>query len=161
MAKEVERKFLLEALPDSVSGITPLELEQGYLALDPEGKEVRLRKSGTQFWLTVKSSGDLVREEYEVTLTREQFEVLWPATAGKRLRKDRYKVPLGEWKAEIDIYQGPLKGLKVVEVEFPSEEAANAFEKADWMGREVTHLSFLKNKNLLQFERLESLMDLL
>ena len=161
MAKEIERKFLLPKLPDSIANHEPMRLEQGYLALDPEGQEVRLRKSASKYWLTVKSSGTLVREEYEVELDATQFNALWPATKGRRLSKDRYKIPLGPWKAEIDCYTEPLKGLMVVEVEFPDEAAAEGFEKEPWMGQEVTHLSFLKNKNLLQFESVESIMDLL
>lgn len=161
MAKEIERKFLLSQLPESIAHQKPMCLEQGYLALDPEGKEVRLRKSDSNYWLTVKSSGTLVREEYEVVLDTEQFEALWPATKGRRLSKERYEVPVGPWKAEIDCYMEPLRGLMVVEVEFPDEAAAKSFEKAPWMGQEVTHLSFLKNKNLLQFESVESIMDLL
>lgn len=161
MAKEIERKFLLSQLPESIANQKPMRLEQGYLALDPEGKEVRLRKSDSNYWLTVKSSGTLVREEYEVVLEAEQFEVLWPATEGRRLSKERYQVPVGPWKAEIDCYMEPLRGLMVVEVEFADEAAAKRFEKAPWMGQEVTHLSFLKNKNLLQFEGVESIMDLL
>ena len=89
MTKEIERKFLLSEWPTKISGLTPNLLEQGYLALDPEGKEVRLRKNGHQFWLTVKSDGDMVREEYEVELNETQFLKLWPATIGRRLRKDR------------------------------------------------------------------------
>ena len=28
-----------------------------------------------------------------------------------------------------------------------------------WMGKEVTHLNFMKNKNLLQFDRLDDLIE--
>ncbi len=54
----------------------------------------------------------------------EQFECLWPATAGRRVSKTRYEVPVGALTAELDQYSGELAGLMTVEVEFPSVEEA-------------------------------------
>ncbi len=51
----------------------------------------------------------------------------------------RYFYPLpGDLTAEIDIYEGNLKGLSVVEVEFPDIEAYKKFETPVWFGKEVT-----------------------
>ena len=74
MAKEIERKFLIAKLPELLNEATPTKLEQGYLALESDGNEVRLRKSADQYWLTIKTQGDLIREEYEVELSKAQFE---------------------------------------------------------------------------------------
>jgi CYTH domain-containing protein len=41
-------------------------------------------------------------------------------------------------KFEVDIYRGDLEGLMVAEIEFPSEEEANAFDPPGWLGDEVT-----------------------
>ena len=37
---------------------------------------------------------------------------------------------------EVDVYSGALTGLSVAEVEFGSEEAADAFEPPAWFGPE-------------------------
>ena len=161
MSAEIERKFLIRELPPGTLSESCLCIQQGYIALDPSGKEVRLRKSNEQFYLTVKSGGTLQREEYEIEIQQSQFETLWPSTEGKRLRKDRYLIDRDGYTIEIDVYHQPLKGLIVAEVEFDSEGEANLFVKEDWMGQEVTHLNFLKNKNLLQFESLEDLKSML
>ncbi len=157
MAQEIERKFLLTALPADAGTAPVVTLEQGYLALEENGPEVRLRRSGGQCWLTVKHGSGLVRREYETTISLDQYHELWPATEGRRLRKHRYLMQYEAWPVEIDVYSEPLQGLMVAEVEFPSMKSAMAFRPASWMGREVTHLSFLKNRELLKFRSAEAL----
>jgi len=161
MSIEVERKFLIRRLPLAISELQGKVIEQGYVALEPGGHEVRLRNSNGQFTLTVKSSGDMVRQEYEIGLTQEQFEQLWPATEGRQIQKDRYVLSRDGYVIEVDVYHKPLNGLMVAEVEFASTNLANDYVKEPWMGEEVTHLSFLKNRRLLDFESFESLTKLL
>ncbi len=57
---------------------------------------------------------------------------------GVRIVKDRYKIPLGAHTVELDVFAPPLAPLVLAEVEFPTEDAANAFTPPDWFGREVT-----------------------
>jgi CYTH domain-containing protein len=47
-------------------------------------------------------------------------------------------IPYGELKVELDVYEADLEGLKVAEVEFPSEDEAGNFQPPDWIGEEVT-----------------------
>lgn len=155
MAREIERKFLVNDLPFDPERYPHVEIEQGYLALEPEGNEVRLRNMAGQYFFTVKSQGGLVREEYEVELTKEQFETLWPGTTARRLQKNRYLFD----SFEIDIYKGRLQGLLVAEIEFEGEEQARSFEQPDWLGQEVTQINFLKNRKLLQFKNWESIQE--
>ena len=106
-------------------------IEQGYLALEMGGVQVRLRKTGANLSLTYKRNRDAAREEREVALTPEQFEVLWPATAERRLSKTRYDIPLGGLVVEIDVYGGRHEGLVVAEVEFSDEKEAADFAPPD------------------------------
>ena len=53
---EIERKFLVDRLPDGLDDNPSAEIEQGYLAITTE-VEVRVRRYGEQAFLTVKSSG--------------------------------------------------------------------------------------------------------
>ena len=161
MSLEIERKFLIEKLPKETEGLIPQKIEQGYLALEAGGREVRLRRQDQYFFLTVKSFGDLLREEYEVSLSEEQFSKLWPGTLGRRICKDRYVLNRSSCKVEIDRYRQPLTGLLIAEIEFPSIEAAQLFQKEAWMGLEVTHLNFLKNRELFQFKDLNALKKFL
>src|SRR3954447_24311632 len=102
---EIERKFLIRPPGAPIAGLAGKVIEQGYLADTP--LQVRLRRiDGTRFILTVKSGHGMVRGEHEVELTREQFDQLWPLTAGRRLRKRRYEVPHGALTVEVDVYEG-------------------------------------------------------
>jgi CYTH domain-containing protein len=136
--REIERKFLLKRLPDSLSSFPNEEITQGYLAAERGGVQVRLRKKGVVRSLTYKRGNKTAREEREIRLSAEQFDALWPATEGRRLTKIRYDVP---WKAhtiEVDIYTGRHDGVVVAEVEFPDEKTCAEFVPPDWLGEEVT-----------------------
>ena len=55
------------------------------------------------------------------------------------IEKRRYRVPLAdEYTAELHVHDGHLSGFSYVEVEFPTEQAANSFEPPSWFGHEVT-----------------------
>jgi adenylate cyclase len=144
---EIERKFLPTALPD---GEHPRRrLEQGYLAVDADGAEVRVRRADDTTTLTVKSAPGLVRVEEEIPIDERRFESLWRLTEGRRLVKTRHLVPLeGGLTAEVDVYDGGLSGLITAEVEFPSVEASQAFAAPEWLGREVTGDERYANRTL-------------
>jgi adenylate cyclase len=142
---EVERKFLVERLPEELGG-RARRIDQGYLALDDRsGAEVRLRRHGDDLSLTIKSTGGLARVEEELALDEATFESLWPLTDGRRIEKTRHELPGG---IELDVYEDDLAGLVVAEVEFPSEQDSAAFEPPDWFGEEVTEDQRYKNRSL-------------
>jgi alanine-glyoxylate transaminase/serine-glyoxylate transaminase/serine-pyruvate transaminase len=146
--REIERKFLLPAPPTELHGAVGEVLEQGYLAAEPGGAEVRLRRRPGRSSLTVKGPGDLIRSELEVPLSAEQFEALWPATAAARLVKVRHRLPLAAGHVDVDVYQGQLAGLVTAEVEFPTEEASERFVPPPFFGCEVTTDPRYKNREL-------------
>jgi len=136
--REIERKFLVKWLPDDLKRRRHWIIEQGYLATESAGRQVRLRKTGKATSLTFKVGRGSHREEREVTLSPKQFAALWPGTAGRRLRKVRYEIPCEGLLIEVDIYGGRHKGLVVAEVEFPNTASCGRFEPPSWFGREVT-----------------------
>ena len=137
-SREIERKFLIKRLPLQILRSRHFRMAQGYLANEPGGRHVRLRKTGRVGSLTFKVGRGSAREEREIRLSPKQFQLLWPATRGRRLRKTRYAVPWKKLTIEIDIYHGHNEGLVVAEVEFPSESACRKFKPPSWFGREVT-----------------------
>jgi adenylate cyclase len=136
--QEIERKFLLKQLPDQMNRSRHYVIEQGYLATEPAGRQVRLRKKGKTASLTFKVGRGAHREEREIKLSPKQFAALWPGTAGRRLRKVRYDIPWKNLLIEIDIYRGRHAGLVVAEVEFPDRITCRRFRPPSWFGREVT-----------------------
>ncbi len=138
MATEIERKFLPPELPDAAKGLSATAIEQGYVVIT-DALEVRLRRAAERRVLTIKRGSGEVREEVEIGLSDEHFELLWPLTESRRLRKDRRVYSLAEGRvAELDSYHGKLEGLLVAEVEFDSESECADFVAPTWLGREVT-----------------------
>jgi CYTH domain-containing protein len=149
MNQEIERKFLLKTLPPDLGRREGASIEQGYLAVEPHGFQVRLRKKGETAFLTVKGEPNgYARQETEVELSSAQFETLWPLTAGRRLRKTRYEIPFEKWTVEIDVYGGCNQGLVVAEVEFESEEEAHRFAPPGWFAQDVSGEAAYSNRNL-------------
>ena len=69
----------------------------------------------------------MTREEYNLPLTAEGYVHLRKKTDGLLITKKRYCIPLDPYTIELDIFEGDLAPLILAEVEFPSEEEANAF----------------------------------
>jgi adenylate cyclase len=136
---EIERKFLVETVPD-LRDVASVAIEQGYLALATSdgGAEVRLRRKGDELLLTIKGGTGKVRAEEELELDRERFDSLWPLTAGRRVSKRRHLIGLDRLTVELDVYEGELEGLVVAEIEFSDEAQADGFEPPPWLGRELT-----------------------
>jgi CYTH domain-containing protein len=146
---EIERKFLVADGAPALDASHSKSLRQGYLIVADAG-EARVRDADGSYTLTVKTGSGLVRGEYEIELSAEQFEALWPATEAQRVEKRRYRLAVGEYTAELDVYAGTLDGLMTVEVEFPSVEAAHAFSVPAWFGSEVTGVAGYSNAELAQ-----------
>lgn len=169
MSQEIERKFIVGDFQNVLDAIhacqshNSINIKQGYLAVEPQGNEVRLRcKTALGGWskhfLTVKSGQGLVREEAETKITEEQFATLWPLTAGRRLEKDRYTISfLNGLVVEVDVFNGALAGLILAEIEFINEEQAAAFQPFDWLGHEVTTDPRFKNQYLMTLENIHEL----
>ena len=146
--QEIERKYLVMQPPDGLDAYPHATIIQGYIAIPPEGTEVRLRQKGDRYFQTIKSKGERIRMELEIELTSAQFEALWPATEERRVEKIRYDVAYGPYTIELDIYQGRLTGLYTAEVEFDTLEACEAFVPPPWFGCELTADARYKNRNL-------------
>ena len=67
------RKYLIKKLPEDLAQYPHMEMEQAYLCTEPV---VRVRKEGEDYVLTYKSKGLMVREEYNLPLTKESYEHL-------------------------------------------------------------------------------------
>lgn len=142
---EIERKFLpvMEQLPFQPEDYPCRRIEQGYLCTDPV---VRVRRDNEDYYLTYKSKGMMVREEYNLPLTKEGYEHLIAKADGRIITKDRYVIPLGDGLSlELDVFQGDLAPLILAEIEFPDEQSARTYQPPEWLGEDVT--SSLKYHN--------------
>lgn len=162
---EIEKKYRVKELPKDYKSYCCKKIEQGYLCENPV---VRIRKveetnkigeKNIEYILTYKSKFGLkdnkevnaqVNNELEVLLNEEGYEHLKQKIDGNLIVKKRYIIPLfDDLKAELDIFEGCLEGLVVVEVEFPNEEEVETFVAPDWFGTDVTLDKRYANKNLI------------
>ena len=145
---EIERKFLVKELPENLESYEQKHICQGYMCTNPV---VCIRRSNDEYYLTYKGRGKMVREEHEFPLTVEAFEHMLPKIDGIIIDKVRYLIPLANGHtAELDIFQGVLAPLRLVEVEFASVEEAEQFEAPEWFGDDVTNSKEYHNSNLSQ-----------
>lgn len=143
---EIERKYLIDRIPDGLKETGRLTIEQGYLSTDPV---VRIRRQNDEYFLTYKSKGLMVREEYNLPLTKEAYEHLSAKTDGNLITKTRCLFPLDDAHTiELDIFHGRLEGLKLAEVEFATEEEAKNFQPPEWFGKDVTFSGEYHNSRL-------------
>jgi CYTH domain-containing protein len=147
---EIERKYLLSALPERARGAPSVEIEQGWM---PGGDpRTRLRREtsaeGVRFLRTIKQGRGLRRSEVEEDIPAAEFERLWPATEGCRVRKRRYRVSEGDLVWEVDEFRD--RPLVLAEVELPAE--GHPVELPAWLRpvlvREVTEESTYVNLSL-------------
>lgn len=145
---EIERKYLVHTLPKHLEQYPCKKIEQGYLNVEPV---VRIRRSDDSYILTYKGNGLMVREEYNLPLTKEAFDHLRTKVDGRLIQKRRYLIPYKEkYTIELDIFEDDLAPLLLAEVEFETEEEANNFIPPEWFGEDVTFTAGYHNSVLSQ-----------
>ena len=145
---EIERKYLIQTLPDNLETYPCRLIEQGYLNTSPV---IRIRRDNEKYELTYKSKGLMAREEYNLPLDETSYEHLKEKIDGHLIRKKRYMIPLTEeLTIELDVFEGHLAPLILAEVEFPSQEMAEAFIPPEWFGEDVTFSGKYHNSYLSQ-----------
>lgn len=147
---EIERKFLLKNFPGNIKKAKTEEILQGYLSM---GKNpLRVRQKGKIFELAKKLNvvlGDKSqREEIIIPIDKKEFKKLWPLTV-KYLKKTRFDYHLPyNLLAEIDVFRGKLTGFVMVEIEFKTTKARDAFVPPKWFGQDITHKHWSANSYL-------------
>ena len=138
---EIERKWLMEGYPD-LPHIEEVIQWQAYLSLQPVTVRIRSVETSekTDYWLTIKGKGGLVRTEVEMELDEGRFfalkDLVETPSAVKRLRT--YALPDGHILECSLVDEGEATAFYYAEVEFANEEEAGSFISPVYLGREVT-----------------------
>jgi len=143
---EIERKYLCNKLPNNFNNFKRLKISQGYICSEPT---IRIRKLNNSYFLTIKSKGEVSREELELEISQIEYNNLCEKVENNFVNKYRYLIPIeNNLVAELDIYLDELKGLITIEVEFDSIEECNEFIPPDWFGEDISYKNEYKNVNL-------------
>lgn len=146
MAKEIERKFLVDscAYRDMASGRH--ELLQGYLSRNPDST-VRVRILDNRAFITVKGrNSGCVRSEWEYEVPVDDAKDMLALCGGSLIHKTRWIVPLDGHIWEVDEFHGSHEGLVVAEIEL--RDAEERFSIPCFIGDEVTGNPAYYNSNL-------------
>lgn len=154
---EIERKFLIR--PEwSPPASDCQEIRQAYLSAIHDIPVVRVRIQNSMMeiptadglrgmaFLTLKGAGLKVREEFEYRIPIRDAERLLEMRRSALIEKDRYLIQWGTKMWEVDVFHGPLEGLRTAEVNLhhPEEEV----EMPPWIGEEVTDNASYSNLSL-------------
>ena len=140
-AGEYERRFLLQEIPPGAAN--PRRIHDRYLT----GTRLRLR-------LTENPDGQLLERKLghkrrvadddptavmhtSLYLDRGEFELL-AALPGRDLVKVRWAVDLDGEAGSVDVFEGDLLGLVMLEVDLKSATRLTGFSPPAWAGPEVT-----------------------
>ena len=136
---EIERKFLVTSEAFKTESFTQNRIAQGYLSSVP-GRTVRVRIKGNMGFLTIKGASNesgLSRFEWEKEIPIDEAIVLLKLCEEGVIDKTRFEVKISNHIFEIDEFYGENEGLIIAEIELNSE--TEAFEKPNWLGKEVTN----------------------
>lgn len=182
---EIEKKFLINRMPENPDSFKKKEIEQGYLCRKPV---VRIRRSNDDYILTYKSKPvgrdsetTICNNEIEAALTKEAYCHLREKVDNHLIEKTRYIIPIGtaaancpgmnteepgedglpvgeaSLKIELDVFHGRLEGLRFAEIEFPTVDAAEHFVKPEWFGEDVSMDSRYRNGHLSELEAFDDM----
>ncbi|HLF54814.1 MAG TPA: hypothetical protein VI612_03780 [Candidatus Nanoarchaeia archaeon] len=140
---EFERLFLAKRLPEGLEKCRFKEVLDIYLPHDSHHPVLRIRKNGDKYEMTKKEVVSIgVFSEQTIVLSPDEFDSL-SKIQGKLLHKTRYFYPHENRTLEIGVFQGALKGLVLIDVEFASEENMKNFIMPDFFLAEVKNKEFL------------------
>jgi CYTH domain-containing protein len=139
---ELERRWQVDpALRPPVEGLNLVVIDDRYLT----GTRLRLRRmtrsdGSAACKLTKKYETDRPEARPIVTtyLTEAEYAV-FAALPALPMRKRRYHVPFEGRYWSLDLFEGALAGLELIEVEAPDETVLAALVPPSWTTKEVTH----------------------
>ena len=130
MFKEIERKWLLKPdinYKDIIVG-KPHKIQDYYF-----NEYTRLRHEDNCWYITIKGSGTLIRDEFEFRLAKSEIYF----TPKPVLKKLRYLIPYENHIFELNKFENLLKPLIIVECEFNTN--SDIITLPNWLGQEITN----------------------
>jgi len=112
------RRWVLAAAPP-LEGRSCEEIRHGWLS-----DEIHVLRAGGRCVMTASRG----RKKWETEIADWVFDAMWPATKGRRVRKQRYSWREQRKALALDVYDGKLEGLIVLESTALPDWAAGAID---------------------------------
>ncbi len=138
MAKEIERKFIVEGEKWKSEIFKSIRIRQGYV-FNTGNKTLRVRITDTKAYLTMKGkTTGISRDEFEYEIPVEEAKkILDIYCENGKIEKTRHFILVGGKEWTIDEFFGDNAGLLMAEVELESEEEKIVIP--GWAKKEVSH----------------------
>ncbi len=159
---ELKRRFLLSELPPGLS--QPRRIRDLYI----EGTRLRLRTVEDADGVVLQRKLGHKRQIDEANpsinhtsqyLNEREYETLSPLP-GRSVVKTRWIVEANGRRAAVDVFEGELQGLTMLEVNFDTYEDMNVYTPPAWAGVEVSQMKEFSGGELsaLESEELEEVL---
>lgn len=138
---ERERTYLLKYLPKNLQQFPKKEIIDLYIPKNSVHSVLRIRKVGDEMFITkkVEVEGQDASVKHETTIPLEKHEYKGLMTAqGKPLSKFRYQYKYQNRIGELDVFQGDLFGLAMIDFEFENQSELQNFQMPEFCLAEVT-----------------------
>ena len=149
MSKEIERKWIfnyeayMEEL-DSLLKFKPcIEIKDYYF-----NDYCRLRNAGGLWYITIKSDGDLIRDEYEFVVDEGDLDFV----PTPMLQKTRYTIKVDDLDYQVNVFKNFMYGIHpLITVELEMESPSAVIENIpEFCGKEITFDSHFYGYNLFK-----------
>lgn len=147
--KKIERKFIVPYFPFTLDGYKKIEIEEGYISLDPK---IRVRKEDWLCTYTYESDDSLDQGEVFDFITEDTYDhfIYQAKILGNVTRRTRYLIPILPYQTvELDYFHDDLEGLQIARIEFEDNDSALSFQPPIWFGEEKTDVEGYDDKNIL------------
>lgn len=146
MAVEIEHKYLVINKSYRDLAEEQIEIQQGYLSVNPE-RTVRIRLFGNTGFITVKGKTERsTRLEFEYEIPASDACTMLGLCIQPILEKRRYIVNWNGKKWEVDEFGGELSPLVIAEIELEDKE--EKYELPPFVGKNVSGDPQYYNSNL-------------
>lgn len=138
MALEIERKFLVNSSDYKKQAYLTKKIKQGYLNTH-KSRTVRVRIQDDKAFITIKGKSNAAgttRFEWEKEIDITAAEQLLLLCEPSIIDKTRFLIKNNHLTFEVDEFNGANEGLVLAEIELDTED--QAFDKPNWLGKEVT-----------------------
>ena len=148
MAKEIEKKFLINSIPENLFGS---KIKQGYLQSEKQ-RTVRIRTTESkknEAYITIKGASNktgLSRYEFETEIPFNEGVYMLELCDTPLIEKTRYIYETDSVVWELDEFHGMNEGLLIAEVELSNEN--QKIQLPDFITEEVTGINKYYNSNL-------------
>ena len=141
---ELERRFLLERVPEAVRCDAGWRITDRYIV----GTRMRLRRleplgGGETICKLARKEASAPPDSTRTTITNiylrpGEYDV-FAALPARELRKTRHRLTDDGRTYAVDVFDGTLAGLVLAEVEFETSEELERFPLPGWVVSEVSH----------------------